>query len=227
MKIRDIPEEKRPRERLLKEGAGALSNEELLAVILGRGTRKEDVISIARRLITQYGNISQYSAMSVKEVMEAFSIPKIHAMQVIAVMELGKRIFGHFKDVILNSPEGVFKYAQDMAYLKKEIVRGLYLDARGRLIHDEVISMGSLTETTIHPREVLKPAIVHSAYSFILVHNHPSGDPQPSAADIEFTTKIRDASCIMDIKFLDHIIIGKGTYKSLLKNGLNKKKSRL
>ena len=223
MKIQDMPLEKRPREKLFKEGAKNLSNEELLAVILGRGTRKEDVMSISRRLISQYGNISQYSTMSVKEVMEAFSIPKIHAMQVVAVMELGKRIFGHFKDVILNSPESVFEYAQDMAYLKKEIVRGLYLDTRGKLIHDEVISMGSLTETTIHPREVLKPAIIHSAYSFILVHNHPSGDPQPSAADIEFTEKIQEASRIMDIKLLDHIIIGKGSFESLAKRGVLKK----
>ena len=216
MKLRDMPVEKRPREKLIREGAENLTNEELLAVILGTGTRKEDVLSISRKIISQYGNISRYSTLKPKDLMNIFSIPKVRSLQIVAVMELGKRLFGKHYEIILNSPEKVYEYARDMAFLKKEVVRGIYLDTRGRVIYDEVLFIGSLSETTVHPREILKPAIVHSAYSFILVHNHPSGDPTPSKADIEFTEKIKDAAKILDIKFLDHIIIAQTGYRSIM-----------
>ncbi len=216
MKLRDMPVEERPREKLMREGAENLSNEELLAVILGTGTRKEDVMSISRKIISQYGNISRYSTLKAKDLMEIFSVPQVRALQIVAVMELGKRLFGSHDEIILNSPEKVYEYARDMAFLKKEVVRGIYLDTRGRIIHDEVLFIGSLSETTVHPREILKPAIIHSAFSFILVHNHPSGNPEPSRADIEFTEKIKEAAKIMDIKFLDHIIIGSSGYRSII-----------
>lgn len=215
MKLKDIPAEERPREKLLREGVEALTNEELFAVILGTGTKKEDVMSISRKIISQYGNISKFSSLKAKDLMQMFELPQVKALQVLAVMELGKRLFGMHNEPILNSPDKVYEYARDMAFLKKEVVRGIYLDTRGKVVHDEVLFIGSLTEATIHPREILKPAIVHSAYSFILLHNHPSGDPTPSKKDIEITKKIKKAARIMGIELLDHIIITSSGYRSV------------
>ena len=215
MKVKDMPNEERPREKLLKMGVEALTNEELLAVILGTGTKKEDVMSISRKVISQYGNISKYSTLKAEDLINMYHLPTVKALQILSVMELGKRLFGTHYDVILNSPDKVYDYARDMSFLKKEVVRGIYLDARGRVVHDEVLSVGTLSESLIHPREVLKPAIVHSAFSFILVHNHPSGSLEPSEADIEITKRIKKASKIMDIKLLDHIIISPSGYRSI------------
>ena len=215
MKVKDMPNEERPREKLLKMGVEALTNEELLAVILGTGTKKEDVMSISRKVISQYGNISKYSTLKAEDLINMYHLPTVKALQILSVMELGKRLFGTHYDVILNSPDKVYDYARDMAFLKKEVVRGIYLDTRGRVVHDEVLSVGTLSESLIHPREVLKPAIVHSAFSFILVHNHPSGSLEPSEADIEITKRIKKASKIMDIKLLDHIIISSSGYRSI------------
>ncbi len=215
MKVKDMPNEERPREKLLKMGVEALTNEELLAVILGTGTKKEDVMSISRKVISQYGNISKYSTLKAEDLINMYHLPTVKALQILSVMELGKRLFGTHYDVILNSPDKVYDYARDMSFLKKEVVRGIYLDARGRVVHDEVLSVGTLSESLIHPREVLKPAIVHSAFSFILVHNHPSGSLEPSEADIEITKRIKKASKIMDIKLLDHIIISSSGYRSI------------
>lgn len=213
--IRDLPEEEKPREKLRKNGPAALKNYELMAVILGRGTRKEGVLELSKRIMSQYGDQAIFSEGDVEKIESVLGLTSVQACQVVAAFELGKRLFGRQSDVFLRSPEEVFQYAKDMARLRREHLRGLYLDTRNKLIRDEVIAIGTLTQSPSHPREVFHPAIESHAAAIILVHNHPSGDPSPSKDDIELTKQIHEASKILAIDVLDHVIIGNGRYFSL------------
>ncbi len=213
--IRDLPEEEKPREKLRKHGPAALKNYELMAVILGRGTRKEGILELAQRIMSQYGDQAAFSEGDVEKIEKALALSPVQACQVVAAFELGKRLFGKQTDVFLRSPEEVFQYARDLARLKKEHLRGLYLDTRNKLIRDEVIAIGTLNQSLSHPREVFHPAIESNAAAIILVHNHPSGDPSPSKDDIELTRQIYQASKILGIDILDHVIIGNERYFSL------------
>ncbi len=213
--IRDLPEEEKPREKLRKHGPAALKNYELMAVILGRGTRKEGILELAQRIMSQYGDQAAFSEGDVEKIEKALGLSPVQACQVVAAFELGKRLFGKQTDVFLRSPEEVFQYARDLARLKKEHLRGLYLDTRNKLIRDEVIAIGTLNQSLSHPREVFHPAIESNAAAIILVHNHPSGDPSPSKDDIELTRQIYQASKILGIDILDHVIIGNERYFSL------------
>jgi DNA repair protein RadC len=213
--IRDLPEEEKPREKLRKHGPAALKNYELMAVILGRGTKKEGILELAQRIMSQYGEQAAFSEGDVEKIEKALGLSPVQACQVVAAFELGKRLFGKQTDVFLRSPEEVFQYAKDLARLKKEHLRGLYLDTRNKLIRDEVIAIGTLNQSLSHPREVFHPAIESNAAAIILVHNHPSGDPSPSKDDIELTKQIYQASKILGIDILDHVIIGNERYFSL------------
>jgi len=146
---------------------------------------------------------------------KVLSLSPVQACQVVAAFELGKRLFGRSTEIFLRSPEEVFEYAKDMARLKKEHLRGLYLDTRNKLIRDEVIAIGTLNASLAHPREIFHPAIESHAAGIILVHNHPSGDSSPSNDDIELTMQVYEASKIIEIDVLDHVIIGSRDYRSL------------
>ena len=215
LKIKDLPHDEKPREKLRKFGPQALKNFELLAVILGRGTKKEGVLELSRRLMKQYGKQAAFHEGDVGNLMRLFNISFVQACQVVACFELGRRLFSKEREIFLRSPEEVFEYVKEMFLLKKECLRGLYLDTRNKLIKDEIISIGTLDRSISHPREIFFPAVLYSAASIILVHNHPSGDPTPSPEDIEFTKRIKEASRIMDIELLDHIIVGNGRFVSL------------
>ncbi|HOK23616.1 MAG TPA: DNA repair protein RadC [Candidatus Hydrothermia bacterium] len=215
MKIKDLPVEARPREKLLMAGPSALKNYELLACILGKGTVKEDVISISKKLIEQYGNNLITQNFTVRDLQELFGLGFVQACQVTAMTELARRLFNEKTDQQFLKPEDVYKYCRGMYFLKKEHLRGLYLDVKNRLLRDDIISVGTVDKTLSHPREVFKPAIEVSAVSLVLVHNHPSGDPTPSKEDIDFTKKIKSISEMMEIELLDHIIIGADSFISL------------
>jgi DNA repair protein RadC len=215
LRIRDLPEEKKPREKLRKYGPASLKNDELMAVILGKGTRKEGILELSKRIMSQYGNQAVLSRGDVDTLEKVLSLSPVQACQVVAAFELGKRMFGRTTEVFLKSPEEVFEYARDMARLKKEHLRGLYLDTRNKLIRDEVIAIGTLNASLAHPREIFHPAIESNAAAILLVHNHPSGDPLPSNDDIELTKQVHEASKIVDIDVLDHVIIGSQNYYSL------------
>ena len=215
LRIKDLPHDEKPREKLRKFGPQALKNFELLAVILGRGTKKEGVLELSRRLMKQYGKQAAFHEGDVDNLMRLFNISFVQACQVVACFELGRRLFSKEREIFLRSPEEVFEYVKEMSLLKKECLRGLYLDTRNKLIKDEIISIGTLDRSISHPREIFFPAVLYSAASIILVHNHPSGDPTPSPEDIEFTKRIKEASRIMDIELLDHIIVGNGRFVSL------------
>lgn len=222
LKVKELPTEDRPREKLKKYGPDVLSNHELLAIILGRGTKKEGVLEISKRIITEYGEQPIISQTNVEKVIERFNLGEVHACQLIACLELGRRFFGESKeDVFIKTPKDAYEYLIDMRKMKKELFRGLYLDINNKLIYDELISVGTLTANLVHPREVFYPAISKRAVAIILAHNHPSGNPEPSEDDIEMTKQMIDVSRIMEIELLDHIIIGKRSYVSLKQRGLN------
>lgn len=220
IRIRDLPEAEKPREKLSNLGPSALDNAELLAVILGRGTKREGVLEIARRIIDTYGSMALAEQTSVAKVQETFSVGHVHACQIVACFELGRRFFGRTKEVFIRTPQDAFEYLKPMGRLRKEHFRGLYLDVTNRLIHDEIITMGTLTTNLFHPREVFYPAIQHSAAAILLAHNHPSGDADPSEDDIQVTKQILKAAEIMDIDILDHLIIGDESFVSLKEKGL-------
>lgn len=215
LRIRDLPEEEKPREKLKKHGPAALKNYELMAVILGKGTRKEGVLELSQRIMSQYGNQAIFSDGDVEKIEKVLGLSPVQACQVIAAFELGKRLFGRQTEVFLRSPEEVFEYTRDMMRLQKEHLRGLYLDTRNKLVRDEMVTIGTLNASLAHPREIFHPAVETHAAAIILVHNHPSGDPLPSKDDIQLTKQIYEASKIMDIEVLDHVIIGNDKYCSL------------
>jgi DNA repair protein RadC len=215
LRLRDLPEEEKPREKLRKFGPASLKNYELMAVILGKGTRKEGILELSKRIMSQYGDQAVFSHADVDTTGKVLSLSPVQACQVVAAFELGKRLFGRPTEVFLRSPQEVFEYAKDMARLKKEYLRGFYLDTRNKLMRDEIIAIGTLNASLAHPREIFHPAIESHAAAILLVHNHPSGDPLPSKEDIELTKQVYEASRIIDIDVLDHVIIGDETYCSL------------
>ena len=216
-KIHDLPSESRPREKLLKHGPGVLSTKELLAVILMTGTKKEGVLEMANRLIRDYGEKSLLSKKDIAQMAAELKLPIVKAAQVAASLELGKRLYdrnGAGLPIIRNAKD-VYHYLEDMRALPKEHLRGLYLNAHQRVIHDEVISIGTVNSNLIHPREVFKPALEYGAAAVILAHNHPSGSAKPSTADVEITKQLVEAGKLVGIGLLDHIIITKRGFASI------------
>jgi DNA repair protein RadC len=215
MRIKDISKENRPRERLERYGVGSLSDAELLAVILKIGNKTENVIDMCNRLISKYG-IDKLSSCSLKELQEIKGIGKAKACQILALFEFNKRHnIAKKNGKPIKSAKDVYEYvAPKLAGLTKEIFMVLHLDSKNRIIKEETVSIGTLTASLIHPREVFKSAIKESANSIILLHNHPSGDPAPSQEDEEITERLFDAGELLGIKVLDHVIVGNGKHYS-------------
>lgn len=209
MKIKDISEENRPRERFQKYGASALSDADLLAIILQTGTKKENVIDMSNRLISKYG-IDKLSVLSLKELQEINGIGPAKAMKIKASFEFNKRQNVSKKEgMVIKSAKDVFEYLYPkLMDLDKEHFVILHLDSKNKIVKNETISVGILNASIIHPREVFKSAIKESANSIIMAHNHPSGDPTPSEEDRQITQKLMEAGELLDIKVLDHVIVG-------------------
>lgn len=218
LRIKDLPQEQKPREKLISLGAKALSVNELLAIIIAVGTKKEGVLSVSSRLIKEYGEKGIVNETDPKKMALDANIPLTKACQIIACFELGKRFFkkSSSNGAIIRSAKDVFNYAKDMRDLTKEQLRGIYLNSRYQVAHSEVISIGSLTSNIVHPREFFKPAFEYSTAAVIAVHNHPSGNTEPSDADIKITKQFKEAGVILGIDFLDHIIIAKNKFISLI-----------
>jgi DNA repair protein RadC len=215
--LHDLPKSERPRERLQKFGAEALSAQELLALILGRGIPGESVMVTSQRLLSTFGNIKAISEASLEELAKVKGIGLAKASQIKAVFELAKRSEEEVGEKIsIKSSEDVVKLIRPkLKNKKKEYFLVLSLDSRNNLIRVSDISIGTINANLIHPREVFKEAIQSLAVSIILVHNHPSGDATPSENDIEITKQLIEASKIIDIIILDHIIISSRDYKSM------------
>ena len=215
MRIKDIPPENRPRERLEKNGVHVLSDAELLAIIFKTGNKEENAIVMSDRLITKYG-LGKLNELSLKELQEIKGIGPAKSMQIKALFEFNKRYSLAKRDgEPIKSARDVFEYAsQRLITNQQETFMILLLDSKNRIVKDEVISIGTLNASIIHPREVFKSAIRESANSIILVHNHPSGDPEPSAEDEQITEKLFGAGELLNIKVLDHVIVGKDKFWS-------------
>ena len=215
MRIKDITKENRPRERFQKNGANSLSDAELLAVILQKGSKEENVIDMSNRLISKY-SLSKLSDLSLKELQDIKGIGPAKAMQIKALFEFNKRHnLSKLNNSSIKCAKDVFEYASHRLQSNdKEHFMIIHLDSKNKIIKDEVISIGTLNASIIHPREVFKSAIRESANSIILVHNHPSGDPTPSKEDEKITKTLNEAGNLLDIEVLDHVIIGKNVYYS-------------
>jgi DNA repair protein RadC len=215
--LRDLPSEERPREKLQAQGPEALSVNELLAVVLHTGTTKEDVMEMSNRIIRDYGQRSLLVWRDPKKLSLDMNIPINKAFQIIAVGELGRRYYDKSQTGFTNirNAKDVYEYLQDMRNLSKEHLRGLYLNSHNHIIRDEVISIGTINSSIIHPREVFKLGLEVSAVAVILAHNHPSGEVTPSSEDIEITKQLVRGGKILGIRVLDHVIITKDAFASV------------
>ena len=217
LKLREMPTEAKPREKLLKYGPNSLSIQELIAIILGTGTVKEDVMEMSARMIKEYGERSLSSHINPKAMAKDLNIPLVKAIVISACAELGRRFFekNTMGPAVIRTAADVYKYAQDMRGLPKEHLRGIYLNTHHRVIHDEVLSIGTLNSNLVHPREVFKPAVEYGAAAVILVHNHPSGSAKPSQADIEITNQLVEAGKLLGINLVDHVIVTAESFTSI------------
>lgn len=210
-----------PREKLKRMGPAELEDHELLAIILSKGTSKESVFTQSKRIFHDFDREELIAEKSVQKLMQNFGVGFVQACGLMATIELGKRLFIKKQNIgKILCTDDAYRILRDMQSLRKEYVRGLYLNSRNQVIHDEIISIGSLDGNILHPREIFRPAIDYGAASVILAHNHPSGDCEPSNSDISVTKKLLEASKMIQIPLLDHLIIGENSYTSLNKKGL-------
>lgn len=218
MLIRDYPKEERPRERFLQDGPQSLSNQELLALLLRTGSREESVLQLSGRLINSFKGLRLLKEASVEELTVIKGIGEAKAIQILASVELGRRI-NNLNDqdrYVIRSPEDGANYCmEEMRFLSQEHFVCLYLNTKNQVLQKTTIFIGSLNASIVHPREVFKEAFKRSAASIICLHNHPSGDPSPSREDIEVTKRLVECGKIIGIEVLDHIIIGEHKYVSL------------
>ena len=214
--LKQIPAQERPREKLIEAGAGTLSDAELLAIVLGSGTPQESAVQLAQRMLTS--GLHPLDTMSVREMCEEYhGVGPARAAQVKAALELARRYAGEMASdrPRFSNSRAVFQhYHAAFRGKRHEEFHVLALDAKNRLLRQETVSKGTLMGSLVHPREVFQPAIRHSAAGIIVLHNHPSGDPEPSIEDRRVTLQLAEAGRLLGIPLLDHIVIGNGRYYS-------------
>ncbi len=210
LRIHDLPEGDRPRERLFQQGATALSNAELLALFINTGLKGENAIQIGARLLKDAKSLRALSRRSAKELSDERGLGPAKAAHIAAAFELGRRAAREeMVEQKMNEPLRIYEFlCNDMARMNQEELHILILNTRMMLVHDQVLTVGTLNESIAHPRDILRCVIQHNAHAFILAHNHPSGDPSPSEADRQLTRRIREIALLMKIDFADHVIIG-------------------
>jgi DNA repair protein RadC len=220
--MHNIPLGERPRERLLHKGAESLSLAELIAILLVTGTQEKSVLLLAQELVLKFGDIHGLLEASVEELKEVKGIGEAKAIQLKAAFAIAQKAQAiPYSKPFLRTPEEAFRFAkQEIAAEKQEVLLVLLRDIKGRLIHHERVSVGTLSEVLVHPREVFFPAVKHKAYSLILAHNHPSGDPTPSECDFELTRLLLNSSRVMGIHLDDHLIVSRNSFVSLRERGL-------
>jgi DNA repair protein RadC len=221
--IKDLPEDIRPRERLLKEGSGALSDIELLAILLRTGSREATALDLASMIMAQFKSLRLLLGATVEELGEIKGVGPAKACQVKAALELARRTskYSDLPRPVIKSPEDAAGLVmEEMRHFDREHFRAILLNTKNQVIGTDKVSVGTLNSSAVHPRELFRNAIKRGAASVILVHNHPSGDPAPSKEDMDITGRVKEAGNIIGIGVLDHIIIGDNKFTSFKANGL-------
>lgn len=226
MTLKRLPSEERPREKLLSQGVSALSGAELLAILLGTGTRDKSALNLAGELLSMDESGLFYLSSCAPEELSALpGVGKAKACRILAAAELGRRLSSKpaGKRKAIGGPEDVARLCMaEMREYRKEHFQVLLLNAKGEVIQTDRASVGDLSSAIVHPREIFSNAVKRGAASVILVHNHPSGNPEPSRQDVETTGRLAEAGALLGIPVLDHIIIGDGTFVSLRDRNLIK-----
>jgi len=222
MHIRDWPAAERPREKLLARGAGALSDAELLAIFLGSGLRGRDAVTTARELLSTQGGLRALLERPPKELRKLRGLGPARVCALVAALELGQRLLQAEleRGAALSDPQSAGRYfAQRLRGLPHEVFAALFLDTRHRVIAYDELFQGTLDGAEVHPREVVRRALGHNAAAVIVAHNHPSGNPEPSAADRAVTARLKQALALVELRLLDHFVIGDGPPVSLAARG--------
>ncbi|RAP28889.1 JAB domain-containing protein [Brevibacillus laterosporus] len=222
LKLKNVPTYERPRERLLRQGSAALSDVELLAILLRTGTEKDSVQGVAQRLLAVFGDLQQLATASHEELTDISGIGPVKAVEIQAALELGRRSALKVRDIRISIrlPRDVAEYMMpEMAGLVQEHFVCLFLNTKNQVIGKKTVFVGSLDSSIVHPRDIFREAIKRSSASIICLHNHPSGDPAPSKEDINVTKILLQAGDLVGIPLLDHVIIGDGRYVSLKEQG--------
>lgn len=220
--LKDIPNQEKPRERLIKYGVNNLSTSDLIAIILKTGTKDCSVRTLSNNILTIVKDISDFKEISLNSLMSIHGVGKVKGLELIAAIELGRRVYCEKNidsKINLNNPQAIYDYFK---YLindsKQEYFYCIYLDNKKKLIDKRLLFLGTINMSVVHPREVFKYAYLCSASSIICIHNHPSGNSNPSIEDINITSVLVEISHIQGIKIIDHIIIGEDEYYSFYEN---------
>lgn len=220
--VKALPFEERPRERLMQYGPDALSLSELIAIVLGSGMQGKSVLDLSQEILSFFGSLEKLLDASISELMQVKGIGRAKAIQLKAVFGIALKCKKPVSEqrFPIDSPLKAYALAQaEIAHIPKEVLFVILRDIRGNLLHYEQISVGTLSQVLVHPREVFFPAVRHKAHSIIIAHNHPSGDPMPSKADLELTRTLLEASRVMSIGLDDHLIVCKDNFVSLKELG--------
>ncbi|WP_010651047.1 RadC family protein [Oceanobacillus massiliensis] len=222
IRFKDVPKEDRPRERLLKAGPGHLSNQEILAILIGSGTKEESVMSVANRVLMHFEGLKLLRDATIEELVSIKGIGTAKGLLILSAIELGKRMSEYKAEdryVIRSPDDGADYIMEEMRNLTQEHFVVLFLNTKNQIIHRQTIFIGSLNASIVHPREVYREAVKRSAASIIVAHNHPSGDPTPSQEDIHVTRRLAESGKMIGIDLLDHLIIGDRKFVSLKEKG--------
>lgn len=222
MKIKDVFEADRPRERLIRQGAQSLSNQELLAIIMRTGTKEESVLALANRILFEFERLHALKHATLEELMDIKGVGEAKAVQLLATIELSNRLAAkeHNDRHVIRSPEDAAKILiPEMSSLQQEHFVTLFLNTKNYVLHKQTIFIGSLNASIVHPREIFREAVKRSAACIICAHNHPSGSTTPSPEDIDVTARLKEAGDIIGIELVDHLIIGDHSFLSLKERG--------
>ena len=218
-KIKDLEKVDQPREMLEKYGPEKLSDAQLLAILLRTGTKDCNVLELSKKILKKFAGEKLLSA-TIEDLSKLHGLGKVKASEIIACLELGKRILKDKKATLILSPKDVWENCKDIRDHRKEHFVVFFLDTRNQQIQREIISVGTLNANLVHPREVFEPAIKHSAAQIIVCHNHPSGNPEPSDEDIAITRRLQEAGKILGIEIMDHVVVCQNAFLSLKCEGL-------
>ena len=214
MKLKEVPVVDRPREKLEKYGVNRLSDSELMAILIRTGIVGKNVVELSKQILKKIKKLG-LEKMEMKDLLEIKGLGKTKAGQILASLEIGRRFLQNKKSELILSPQDVWNEMKDLRDSKKEHFVIFYLDTQNQIIKREIISVGTLNESLIHPREVFEPAVRYSTAQIIMAHNHPSGNLEPSPEDVAVSRRLIDAENLLGIEVLDHIIITKDGFKSM------------